>query len=462
MEPLTILLIDDDEYQLNYIDLLLEDIQEGSNTVFKTTSVDEGFSIIEKNPIDLVITDYVMPEINGFTVLKRIKEVNPEIDVVIITQFEDINTAVDVMRHGAYDYLIKPLSKEILESLILRVKEKQTLIKENRLLREQIQENFTVESIISKSEEMENVLNTTGKSAETDVNVLIRGESGTGKELIARAIHFASKRKNKSFITVNISALSPGLIESELFGHKKGAFTGAIRDHAGKFLLANGGTLFIDEVGDIPQAIQVKLLRALQFGQIEPVGGTESINVDVRIIAATSRNLEEMIKSEDFRLDFFYRLNVITIEIPPLRKRKTDIPLLIDHFIDHFTRVHHKKIQGISQEAMQILMKYDYPGNVRELENILQRAIVLCRGDILSQYDLPELNGSEKKDSLLDPEILNGDYEQKMRSFEKQIILEALKTSGGNKSAAARLLGIGERRFRYRMDVLGIESSEAG
>jgi DNA-binding NtrC family response regulator len=461
MDSLRILIIDDDEFQLDFIRLIIEDIDEGRHATFASANVDEAVEIFSENPIDLVLTDYYMPDFSGLDVLKKLKEINPAIDVVVITQYSDIQVAIDVIKQGAYDYLIKPLSKEVLENLILRIQEKQTLVKENRLLKEQIQERYDFQSIISQSPEMEEVLNTTWKSAKSNVNVLIHGESGTGKELIARAIHYAGSRKDKPFVVVNISALSEGLIESELYGHKKGAFTGAIRDHTGRFRQANRGTLFIDEVGDIPPSIQVKLLRTIQFGTIEPVGSSESIKVDVRIISATSRDLEQMIQEEKFRPDFYYRLNVVAIEIPPLRKRKTDIPLLVDHIISNYARTHHRNIRNISQEALDALLKYDFPGNVRELENILQRAIVLCRGETITTKDLPNLgkngNGGTPGGSLLDPKVISGDYAEKMNAFESTLIREALESTKGNKSAAARLLGIGERRLRYRMQVLDIK-----
>jgi DNA-binding NtrC family response regulator len=304
---------------------------------------------------------------------------------------------------------------------------------------------------------MEEVLNTAGRVAPSKSTVLIRGESGTGKELIARAIHFASPRKDKSFIVINVASLPETIMESELFGHEKGAFTGATQQRIGRFEQADGGTLFIDEVGDIPLSVQVKLLRAIQFGHIERVGGNKPLSVDVRIVAATHRNLEEMIKQEKFRDDLYYRLNVITINIPSLNRRKTDIPVLTDYFIKKHAQDNNKVLNGISREALDQLMKHDFSGNVRELENMIEHAVVLCRGDYITLQDLPSHLQTFPEKSLLDPYHLEPCYEDKMRAFEKEMIQEALKRSDGNQSAAARLLSITERHLRSRLEKLGMK-----
>ena len=461
MVPLEILIIDDDEFQLRYLEILIADINNGEHNTHTALSYESARQIIQERPINIVLTDYRMPDVDGMGVLAEVKSINPGIDVVVMTQSPDIGTAVEIMKNGAYDFLSKPVEKTILEKLIFRIQEKRTLQSENQQLRKQLQENAEIDTIISESPEMQEVLNITSRSAQSDVNVLIQGESGTGKELIAQAVHQASDRKDKPFITVNISALSESLIESALFGHKKGAFTGAVSDHPGRFVQADGGTLFIDEVGDIPQSVQVKLLRTIQFGQVEPIGSLESVTVDVRVIAATSRDLEHMIAAGDFRQDFFYRINVITIAIPPLRERKSDIPPLVDHIINDFARTHHKKVTGISSEALDGLMKYDFRGNVRELQNILQRAIVLCRSDILTSEDFAILHKKDDGDALLNPKIVNGDYETKLQAFELAMIKTALAGCNGNKSATARMLGIGERRLRYRLQILEDASDTA-
>lgn len=461
MDIFNVVLIDDDENQIEYLSTIFDTIDIDGLTIFSTSSVEKAIDKIEDDNINLVLTDYVMPEMNGFDVLKKVKEINPLIDVVIITGHADTKSAVEIMKYGAYDYLIKPVRSDTLSSLLWRVKEKQGLVRENAALKQEIREQFRFDSIISQSRKMEQVLTTIRKSAKSNVSVLIRGESGTGKELLAKAVHYSSLRKDKPFVTVNVSALSESLIESELFGHKRGAFTGATNDHIGRFQRANKGTLFIDEVGDIPPSIQVKLLRVLQFGQIEPVGSAQPITVDVRVIAATSRDIEKMIKEEKFRLDFYYRLNVVTIPVPALRERKEDIPLLVDYLIPYYAKQHHRKVKGISRDALELLMRYDFPGNVRELENILQRAIVLCNRQYIEQEDLPELFQSKEHHSTNPIDTpLHGNYEEKMNQFEASLIIEALTSSNGNKSAAARLLGIGERRLRYRMEKLDIKESD--
>lgn len=455
MKSFSILIIDDEKTQLTSLRSFL--VRRGFE-VFTAENGPQGLAIAEQNTIDLVLSDYRMPEWNGFVVLRKIKELNPEIDVVIMTAYGSIEDAVEIMKAGAYDYLTKPIDLDELENLIRRVREKRLLIAENKLLKEQLREKFKFDAIISQSGEMEEVLNTAARVAKSKASVLLRGESGTGKELIARAIHFASPRKEQPFVVVNVAALSENLIESELFGHEKGAFTGATQQRIGRFEQADGGTLFIDEVGDIPLPVQVKLLRAIQFGEIERIGSSKPLKVDVRIIAATHRNLEEMLKKGEFRDDLYYRLNVVTIQIPPLRQRKTDIPILVDYFIKKYSEENGKEIKGITREALDQLMKYDFPGNVRELENIIERAVVLARDDHITRYDLPSQLQAVSERSVLDPYHLDEGYEAKMRAFEKEMIREALKQNNGNQSAAARKLGITERHLRSRLEKLGMKN----
>lgn len=456
MNNFSILIIDDEEAQLLSLKSYLS---RRKYEVFTATNGPAGFEIAQKNTIDLVLTDFRMPEWNGADVLKNIKQLNPDIDVVVMTAYGSIEDAVAIMKAGAYDYLTKPTDLDELENLIQRVQEKRQLIAENRLLKQQLQEKFKFNAIISQSGEIEEVLNTAARVAPSKASVLIRGESGTGKELIARAIHFASPRKDNPIVVINVAALSENLLESELFGHEKGAFTGAVQQRIGRFEQANEGTLFIDEVGDIPLSVQIKLLRAIQFGQIERLGGNKTIDVNVRIVAATHRNLEEMIKSGEFREDLFYRLNVVTIWIPPLRRRKTDIPILIDHFIRKYTAENQKKVTGITREALDKLMKYEFLGNVRELENIIESAVVLCRGDYITQEDLPQQIQVFSEKSVLDPHHLEQGYAEKMKAYETEMIAEALNQSGSNQSAAARLLGITERHLRSRLEKLGLKKN---
>jgi len=425
MEKFSILIIDDEESQLLSLKSFLS--RRGFQ-VFTAQTGPEGYQIVKENAIDLALTDYRMPDWNGFVVLKKIKELNPEIDVVVMTAYGRLEDAVEIMKAGAYDYLTKPIDLNELENLIQRVIEKHLLIEENKQLREQLKQRFKFDAIISQSGEMEAVLNTAARVAKSRASVLIRGESGTGKELVARAIHYASPRRDKPFVVVNIAALPENLVESELFGHEKGAFTGAIQQRIGRFEQANGGTLFIDEVGDIPLSVQVKLLRAIQFGEVGRIGGNKTIKVDVRIIAATNRNLEEMIQSREFREDLFYRLNVVTINIPPLSRRKSDIPVLVEHFIRKYSEENGKEIKGITREA-------------------------------LDRPDLPlSLQSLSPKNSLLDPTNLDNSYHDKMKAFESTLITAALMQTNYNKSAAARLIGISERHLRSRIEKLGLKN----
>ena len=453
MSGFTILLIDDEPSQVTSIASFLK---RREYTVLSASSGREGIGVLGRSKVDLVLTDFRMPDMNGLEVLKSARQINPEVPVIVITAFSDTQDAVRVMKEGAFDYLSKPIDLDELELLIRKVVEISYLRSENELLRSQLKERFRFDAIISQSGEMEEVLNTAGRVAPSNATVLIRGESGTGKELIAKAVHYASKRSGKAMVTVNCAALSDGVLESELFGHEKGAFTGASQRHMGRFEMADGGTLFIDEIGDISPRVQVKLLRALQFGEIERVGGSEVLKVDVRVIAATNRNLEELIAKGEFREDLFYRINVVTINLPPLRERKTDIPLLIQHFIDKFSNENGKKISGISREAQDQLIKHDFPGNIRELENLVERAVALAREEIITSSELPSGLSTGSENMLLNPRDLKQSYHDKVAAFEKALLLHALETESGNQSKAARLLGMTERHFRSRMQILGL------
>lgn len=453
MKKLSLLIIDDEESQLQSLKSFLS---KRDYEVSTAENGELGFDILCSKLIDVVLTDFRMPNWDGLTVLKKIKEYNPEIDVVVMTAYGSVEDAVHIMKAGAYDYLTKPIDLDELENLLGRIREKRFLVSENKLLKEQLNEKFKFDSIISQSSVMEEVLNTAGRVAKSKASVLIRGESGTGKELIARAIHRASPRKDQPFVTVNISSLSENLLESELFGHEKGAFTGASNERIGRFEEADGGTLFIDEVGDIPLQAQVKLLRAIQFGDIQRLGGNITKKVNVRIIAATHRDLENMIKDHEFREDLFYRLNVVSIHIPALRQRKSDIPILVDHLIKKHSAMNEKDVKSISSEGMDQLMRYHYPGNIRELENIIERAVVLCRDEIITKSDLPNQIDRISENRIFDTSDLSDGYENKVKAFEKEIILEAISRTNGNKSAAARLLEITERHLRSRMDILNI------
>ena len=442
----TILVIDDEISQGEVIAGFLEKL---GFKVLLAASGKEGIDIVKEEPVDLILTDYLMPGKNGLEVFKESKQLNPLIEVILITAHGSIEGAVDAMKAGAADYIEKPIiDLDRVEIIIHKALERRRLASENLQLRQMLEEKHRLTGIISVSGAMEKVINIAGRAAESKATILIRGESGTGKELLAKAIHYASPRNSKPFIPVNCAALNENLLESELFGHEKGAFTGADKTRRGRFELADGGTLFLDEVGDIPLSVQVKLLRVLQEQTFERVGGNETITVDVRLIAATNRDLEKQIEVGHFREDLFYRLNVVTIYIPPLRERKEDIPPLVSHFIEKYAAENNKTIDGISKETLDLLMRYDYKGNIRELENIIERAVVLARGNIISTYDLPlhsRLEGIEEakpSDSSLTDMV---------ERFEQKLIIEALDQARGNQSQAARSLGIGERKLRYKL-----------
>jgi len=453
MSDFRILLIDDEPAQILSIQSFLKrrDYQ-----VVSANSGTEGLALFKKGNINLVFTDFRMPDMNGLQVVQEIAKINPEIPVVVLTAYSDSEDAVQVMKEGAFDYLSKPIDLDELELLVQKAKERSYLISENKLLRTQLEERYKFDAVISQSGEMEEVLNTAGRAAKSRATVLIRGESGTGKELIAKAVHFASSRKDKPMITVNCAALTETLLESELFGHEKGSFTGASAKRIGRFEQADGGTLFIDEIGDIPLQTQVKLLRALQFGEFQRVGGTETIKVDVRIITATNRNLEEMIQQGSFREDLFYRINVVAIHIPPLRERKSDIPLLISHFIEKYARENEKDISEISREAQDYLMRYRFPGNIRELENIIERAVVMSRDTLITTSDLPAGLSVTRETVILDPVDFSHSFTEKVAAFETAMIEEALDVKKGNQSQAAKMMGISERHLRSRMQKLGV------
>lgn len=457
MKDFRILIIDDEPAQISSIKSFL---QRRNYSVQSANSGIEAMKFIKDGSIDLVLSDFRMPEMNGLQVVKEIKKFNPEIPVVVMTAYSDTEDAVLVMKEGAYDYLSKPIDLDELELIVKKVKERSFLVSENKLLKEQLFEKYKFDSIISQSGEMEKVLNTSARVAKSKATILIRGESGTGKELIARAIHYSSDRKDKPLITVNCAALSENLLESELFGHEKGSFTGATSQRIGRFEQADGGTLFIDEVGDLAPQTQVKLLRALQFGEYERVGGSQTIKVDVRVITATNQNLEELIQKSIFREDLFYRINVITITLPALRERKTDIPVLVRHFIEKYAKENKKSITGISKEGQDYLMRYHFPGNIRELENIIERSVVMARDDIITTGDLPSGLSTTNERAILNPHNFSDTYVEKVSAFETAIIEQALDLKKGNQSQAARLLGISERHLRSRMQKLNIVNTK--
>lgn len=449
----SILIIDDEQTQREVLKGYLD--KKGYRT-FTASSGDEGIYVTNQEQIDIILSDFKMPDKTGLEVLEEVKKINPEISFVLMTAYGTIENAVKAMRLGAYDYLTKPVDLDELDLLLEKIIENKNLKSEVNLLKQQLQEKFKIDSFISFSPKMQEVLSVASRAAESKATVLITGESGTGKEVLAKSIHYISQRKDKPFIAVNIPALPETLLESELFGHEKGAFTGADKPRTGRFELANKGTIFLDEIGDIPLNLQVKLLRVLQEHQIERLGSNETIDIDVRVIAATHQNLEQKIKEGSFREDLFYRLNVISVHIPPLRERKEDIAALIEHFIKKYSEENDKPKLEISKEAFDILMKYNYPGNVRELENIVERAVVLSRQNIITVNDLPQSVKGFKTES--DP-ILDeaNSLTEQVEALEKKLIYDALSKANGNQSLAGRMLGITERNLRYKMQKYGIK-----
>jgi len=453
MKDYNILVIDDEATQR---DVLTGYLKKKGYKIFSASSGQEGIEITKNNPVDIILSDFKMPDLNGIEVLEQIKKINPEISFVIVTAYGTVENAVKAMRLGAFDYISKPVDLDELDLMIDRIIEHKNLKSENQLLKTQLQEKYKISSIVSQSQKMEEIMNIAARVAESKATVLVTGENGTGKEVLAKAIHYISSRKGSPFIAVNVPALTETLLESELFGHEKGAFTGADKMKKGRFEIAHGGTIFLDEVGDIPQSIQVKLLRVLQEHQFERVGGTDKIDVDVRIIAATNKDLDEKIKEGTFREDLFYRLNVVSIKIPPLRERKEDILPMIESFIQKYCKENKKELLEISKDSVDVLMKYNYPGNVRELENIIERAVVLTRGKVITLNDLPmNIKGFKEEKTLA--VLGEGTLTDQVEALEKQLIYDALQESSGNQTKAGKLLGLTERNLRYKLKKYNIK-----
>lgn len=447
MTDLNILVVEDERLQR---ELLADLLRKENYTVFEAEDGKNALEIVKKNPVDVCILDLRLPDTDGLSLIKEMRLFDPELDIIMITAYGTIETAVEALKLGAEDYLTKPINFDDLLIRIRKIKNKRTLLSENRLLKETLKEKLKTEDFIFNSEKMQEVASVIVRVAKTDSTCVIEGESGVGKELVVNLIHAFSDRRDFPLIKVNCAAIPETLLESELFGYEKGAFTGAYQRKPGKFELADKGTIFLDEVGELPITIQAKLLRVLQTKEVEPLGGLKPIKVDVRIVAATNKKLEELLRRGLLREDLYYRLNVVRIFIPPLRERKEDIPLLIDHFIRKFSNRHKKQLKGITKEARDMLIKYDYPGNVRELENIIERAIVLCRGEYITKEDLVGVPSDEKDEK-------KSTMKSVIESIEKGMILDALKKSDWVQTKAASLLGLSERMLRYKMKKYGIE-----
>jgi two-component system response regulator HydG len=451
----TILVVDDDNAHRTMLYTLI------SGWGYEVTQADDGATAIEKvkeQSYDLVLMDVRMVKVSGLEALEQIKSFNPAIPVIIMTAYSSVDTAVDALKQGAHDYLTKPLDFDKLKITIARSMEHTRLKEENRLLKESLGKHFDRRNIIGQSPAMVNLLETVAQVAPSEATVLITGESGTGKELIAGAIHFNSSRIDGPFVKINCAAITETLLESELFGHEKGAFTGADRRKEGRFYQAHRGSLFLDEVSEMSLTMQVKLLRVLQEREFTRVGGEKTIPVDVRIIAATNKDLPELIGQAEFREDLYYRLNVVDLEIPSLRKRREDVPLLAQHFLQIFAARNHKEIKGFTPQAMDHLIRYDWPGNVRELMNAVERAVVLSRSDYLSEKDFPVISGFKIKndETISQTPPINGDGTTPLEEVEKATILKTMEASGGNKSEAARRLGITRKTLHKKLKTYGV------
>jgi two-component system, NtrC family, response regulator len=444
----TILIVDDEKNYLVVLDALL------SSEGYEVITVDSSIDAIEHigNPdLDLVITDMKMPGISGMELLEEIKKINFDLPVIVMTAYGTIEMAVDAMKKNAYDYITKPFRNDELKLTVKKALEKYRLVRENRLLNEALSDKYRFGNIIGKSKPMLEIYDLIGKVSRSKASVLITGPSGTGKELIANAIHYNSPRKDRPFISINCGALTETLLESELFGHEKGSFTGAIAMKKGRFELADGGTLFLDEVGEMPPPLQVKLLRVLQEMEFERVGGTKTIKVDVRILSASNRDIKEDVAKGLFREDLFYRLNVIHIEVPGLKDRGEDIRMLVDHFIDKYRDSDNKKIE-LNPDAWKILYNYNWPGNIRELENIIERAVVLNSTGVIGVDDLPVYLSDRKEELDIDTFIpMSAPLQQTLEQIEKKIILRALAKCGNVQSHAAEMIGISKNLFQHKM-----------
>ena len=448
----TVLIIDDEENIRNGLaaNFELEDYE-----VKTAANGKDGLDLVAKGDIDLVITDLRMDGISGEEVVKRVTTETPEIPVIVLTGHGSIDAAVEAMKSGAYDFLTKPLNLDQLNLIVKRALENRELSLQHKLLKEEIESSACLEQMIGRSAEMQKVFSMIKKVAPAKASVLITGESGVGKELVANAIHNLSGRKDKAFIKVHCAALSESLLESELFGHEKGAYTGADSMQKGRFELAHGGTIFLDEIGEINQNVQIKILRVLQEKTFERVGGEKSISVDVRIVAATNKNLEEEVKAGRFREDLYYRLNVVHLKVPSLKERKDDLPLLIDSFIKKFAAENEKEIIGIDSKAKAALLKYDWPGNIRQLQNCIESSVVMSNGKQIKLEDLP-LSVSE----YTGQEAISIPMGISLEDAEKIIIMQNLSANKGNKSKTADILGIGRKTLHRKLNEYGLELSD--
>ncbi len=452
--PSHILIVDDDPNHLKTLQTIVR------SWGYQVSTADDGVKAVEsvkEKPFALILMDVRMAQMSGIEALQRIKQYNPAIPILIMTAYSSVDSAVEALKSGAYDYLTKPLDFEVLKISMARALEHSGLKVENATLKSKMSADYELENIIGKSRPMKELVEMMSMVAPSEATVLITGESGTGKELIAKSIHYNSQRKDRPLVVVNCAALTETLLESELFGHEKGAFTGADKRREGRFKQADKGTIFLDEIGETSPAMQAKLLRVIQEREIQRVGGEETLSVDVRILAATNRNLEDDVKEGKFREDLFYRLNVVTLRIPPLRERQDDIPLLAQHFLEKYAKKNNKRVKGFSPLAMDMLLKHAWPGNVRELENVIERAVILLPDEHITEKELPTTvteSYTKKKGWVSPPPQVAAN--RPLEEIEKEAILATLEDCGGNKSETARRLGINRKTLHKKLKVYGI------
>ncbi len=444
MKPNKILIAEDDRASRENLAELLE---EEGNEVKAVADGKQALEACLEDQFDLLITDLKMPGLDGLALIKLIKKINPHCIPIVVTGHGTINSAVEAMKLGAFDYITKPIRSDLVKLATARALSYVKLQEENTVLKEHIRERYDFSNLIGYSEPMRDVFERIAKVAASDSTVIIYGESGTGKELVARAIHFNSDRKDRPLVAVNCGAIPEELLEAELFGHEKGAFTGAIRHRVGRFELAEGGTIFLDEVGDMSPALQVKVLRVIQEKQFERIGGVKTINADVRILTATNQNLEEAVAEKRFREDLFYRINVIPIHLPALRERGIDVPILVNHFLAKYSHLKRKEVKKVTPEAMNVLQRYSWPGNVRELQNLIEMLVVMKENGTIGLDDLPgKIRNISREQEVQECKTLFSDqglrFNETVENFERDLLLEALKRSGGVKNKAAKLLNL--------------------
>lgn len=449
-----ILVVEDDDLQRN---LISENLRSEGYEVLPAANTQEALEKISQKPVEIAVVDYKLGSESGLELIKELKRRQPLITPVMVTAFASIESAVEAIRQGAYDYVVKPIDFKKFLLVLERARERFKLQREISELRSKLEEKFSFKNFVFASRPMQEVAALMARAARSEATVLITGETGTGKDLIASLIHFSSARSHGPFLAVNLPSIPETLVESELFGAEKGAYTDARERKIGKFEAADGGTLFLDEIGDLSPSIQVKLLRFLQEREFYRLGSSKPIKADVRVIAATNKNLEKLVSEGKFRSDLYYRLNVIRIEVPPLRERKEDIPLLVDYFLRKYSQREGKAIKGISAEALNVLMNHDFPGNVRELENAIERAVIFAEGEIITRADLPVfLEIRSEKEVAESVDDFSRPLTDKVRDLEIREIRRALEKAGGVKSRAAKLLGITERMLSYKMKIYGL------